>query len=342
MYEQSRKNKHTGAGGKLQRILGRTILGMAAICGSPATWAQMTADSYPARPMSIIVPNPPGSATDTLARMVADGLNRAWGQSVVVENKPGAQGVIGVQTMKKAVADGHTLIISFSGLNSSGPWLQAQPAYHYKDDFTHIVPLVRAPSLLLVRAESPHVALKDLVQTGLQQPGGITYGYGQATSQVMGGAFAHAADISAAVGIPYRGQPQALADLVGGQFDFMFADLSVAKPFLESGRLRALAISTTERSTLMPEVPTLAEQGIVGYDLAAWVGLSGPAGIPADIVQKINAEVSRAFASEVARRRVLQLGFTSLDSDPGRFADFVDSEYETWGRAIQAAGIEPQ
>ncbi|GAA5236751.1 tripartite tricarboxylate transporter substrate binding protein [Verticiella sediminum] len=318
--------------------MGMLALGLAA--SLPQAHAAGT--DYPERPLSIIVPNPPGSATDTLARMVAEALNRAWGQPVVVENKPGAQGVIGVQTMKRAPADGYTLIISFSGLNSSNPWLQAQPAYHYKDDFTHIAPLVRAPSLLLVNVDSPYHSVDDLLHDTVSGNRHLTYGYGQATSQVMGSAYVHAADIAGAVGIPYRGQPQALTDLVGRQFDFMFADLSVAKPFVDAGKLRALAVSTGERVTLAPDVPTLDELGVRGYDLAAWVGLSGPAGMPPAIVTKISEVVRAAFRAEDVQARIRQLGFTSLDADPATFAAFVDSEYEKWGRAIKAAGIEPQ
>jgi tripartite-type tricarboxylate transporter receptor subunit TctC len=306
--------------------------------------AQDSASSanYPSRPITIIVPNPPGSATDTLARMVADGLSASWKQAVVVDNKPGAQGVIGVQAMKKARPDGYTLIISFSGLNSSNPWLSKQLPYHYSKDFTHIASLVHAPSLLLVRVDSPYKTVADLIGAGKRDPAKMVFGYGQATSQVMGSAFAYAAGFPQAVGVSYRGQPQALTDLVGGQFEFLMADVSVSKSFVDTGKVRALGISTKARSALMPELPTLHEQGVEGFDLAAWVGVSGPAGMPAPIVARLNEEIRKVFSTPAARERIRVLGFTPLLNTPAEFQAFVEREYQQWGRAVKEAKIEAQ
>lgn len=325
------------------RIRRRMIfaLGIMAAWPGASVFAESTARAWPSRPLTIIVANPAGSATDTLARIAAEGLSAALKQAVIIDNKPGAQGIIGVQSLKSRQGDDHTLIVSFSGLNSSNPWLFKERKYHYRDDFTHIVPLVRAPSLLLVNADSAWHSLAELLDAARKNPAGLAYAYGQATSQVMGGAFNRAGGFPELRGIPYRGQPQALADLMGGRVDFMFADLSVSQPFVASGKLRALGISTQARSSLMPQVPTLQEQGLPGYDLAAWVGLSGPSGMSPVVVERVNQVVSRYFASAPVRQRIGQLGFTPLEGSPTEFARFVDREYEQWGRAIAAAGIEP-
>lgn len=321
---------------------GRGSLGLGALLCGLAPASRAATEDWPSRPITIVVPNPAGSATDTMARLAADALGAAGRQPVVVDNKPGAQGVIGVQAMKQGKPDGHTLIVSFSGLNSSYPWLAKTPRYHHRDDFTHIVPLVRAPSLLVVRADAPYRTLAELLAAGRADPAKLVYGYGQATSQVMGGAFCHAGGFAAATGVPYRGQPQALTDLVGGRFDFMFADLSVTKPFVDAGKLRALGISTKARADLVPDMPTLAEQGVAGYDLAAWVGLSGPAGMAPGIAARINDTVARHMATPAVRARIRQLGFTPLQGSPAEFSAFAENEYQLWGRAIQAAKIEPE
>lgn len=303
---------------------------------------EANAAAYPDRQITIIVPNPPGSATDSLARIAAEGMAEAWGQPVVVENKPGAQGLIGVQAMKRTAPDGYTLVVSFSAINSSNPWLKKDLPYHYLDDFTHIAPMIRAASLLLVDVDSPYKTTDELITAAKARPDAVTYAYGQATSQVMGGAFVQAAQLPQLTSVPYKGQPQALTDLVGGQYDFVFADLSVSKPFVEAGRLRALAISTKERSAIIPDIPTLAEQGLSDYDMAAWVGISGPAGIPLNVSEKINKQIRQHFSTPAVQEQIRQLGFTPLDAGMDEFKQFVENEYKVWGAAIKASGIEPQ
>ncbi len=321
---------------------GSTLLVTSAMLFGMASDAWATEPAWPSRTVKIIVPNPAGSATDTMARIVSEALSAAGSQPVVVENKPGAQGQIGVQAMKQGKPDGHTLIISFSGLNSSNPWLVKNPKYHYRDDFTHIVPLVRAPSLLVVSAESRFRSLADLLAFARTNDTKLTYGYGQATSHVMGAAFSHAGKFQKLTGVAYRGQPPALQDLAGDQFDFMFADLAVTKALLEAGKLRALGISTKSRSELVPNIPTLDEQGIRDYDMAAWIGLSAPSGMSPAIALKINNIVAKHVATPAIRSRIQQLGFTPLRGTPAQFVDFVDKEYQLWGNAIRAARIEAE
>lgn len=324
-----------------RRILPLAGIGLLLFGASGPASASSGATAYPAQKITIIVPNPPGSATDTLARIAAEGLQERLGQAVIVDNKPGAQGIIGVQAMKRSAPDGYTLIVSFSAINSSNPWLKKDLPYDYDKDFTHIVPMVRAASLLLVNVDSPYRSVADLIGRAKSAPDQVAYAYGQATSQVMAGAFVHAAGLASLTGIPYKGQPQALTDLVGKQVDFIFADLSVSKPFVESGRLRALAISTAQRSPMMPDTPTLTEAGLNDYDLAAWVGLSGPAGIPAPIADTINRTVRAHFATPAVQEKIQQLGFTPLNADVPAFGAFVRKEYDVWGNAIRASGIEP-
>ncbi|AHG65381.1 Bug family tripartite tricarboxylate transporter substrate binding protein [Advenella mimigardefordensis] len=333
------KGNHLGRTdvGEVLRILA-LLMPIAIISPAVAT----TMDVYPSRQITIIVPNPPGSATDTLARIAAEGMAKEWGKPVIVDNKPGAQGVIGVQAMKKAAPDGYTLIVSFSGINSSNPWLIKDLPYHYLNDFTHIAPMVRAASLLLVNKDSPYLTTADLIEAAKTDANRVTYGYGQATSQVMGGAFIQNAKLPKLTDIPYKGQPQALTDLVGKQYDFIFADLSVSMPFVESGRLRALAISTKERSSIAPDVPALEEQGLTNFDMAAWVGISGPAGIPRDIVEKLNAQITKDFKKPEVQAKIRQLGFTPIEANVDEFKQFVQRENKIWGDAIQASGIAPR
>lgn len=326
---------------KLTSALRVSSLAIATAFIAPAM-ASDAAPAYPEKAITIIVPNPAGSATDTLARLVAEGLNAAWKQPVVVENKPGAQGIIGVNALKATKPDGYSLIVSFSGLNSSNPWLYKNLQYHYQNDFTHIAPLVRAPSLLLVNAKSDYRTTAELMDKIRRDPKSVVFGYGQATSQVMGAAFAKNVHQAGIDGVPYKGQPPALTDLVGGQYDFIMADLSVAKPFVDAGKLRALGISSKERSTLMPDISPISAQGLPGFDLAAWVGISGPAAMPDAVVAKLNREIVRFMAKPETQARIKTLGFTSLSFTPQAFKAFVEKEHANWGQAIREAAIAPQ
>lgn len=315
----------------------RGLVGVALAASSVAVLAQ----AYPSKPIRFVAPFPAGSGIDTMSRVMLEEIRRNTGATIVVENRPGALGQIGTEYVARAPADGYTVMSSSSATHSSGPQLVKKVPYDPVRDFTHIGLLCRFDVAMVVSAAGPHRTLQALVAEGRRSPDKLTYGYGSGTAQVTSGAFVRSAAIQVR-GIPYKGQPPALADLLGGQVDFVMADLAVLLPNIKAGKLVPLGVASARRSSLLPDVPTFTEQGFRDVELVGWVGISGPAGLPKEVVDWWTAEMNRALSRREFLDRLLGIAVEGETNTVEQFNRYVREQYETWGRRIRDAGIQPE
>lgn len=296
--------------------------------------------SWPARPVRIVVPFPPGGSTDLLARRLAERLTPAFGQTVLVENRPGAGGTTGADQVSKSPPDGHTLLMGVTGSNAIAASLFPNLPYDPVRGFAPVSRLVSAPLLLAV---GPGLGARDVagyVAAARAAPGGITYATpGNGTSMHLTGVMFGLAAGVALQHVPYRGSAQALTDLVAGQVASSFADLLVALPQLRSGAIRALAVTSAARHPLLPEVPTMREAGFEGFEALSWQGLFAPAGTPAPILDRLHAEVARAMAAPEIREGFAAQGFLVESTAPADFAAFVAAEVTKWAGVVRAGNV---
>jgi len=299
------------------------------------------AQAYPAKPVRFVIGFPAGSGIDTMARVLLDDIRKETGAVVVVENKPGALGQIGTDFTAKSAPDGYTVMISSSATHSSGPQLAKKLPYDALRDFTHIGRLNRFDVALLVSPSQPFRTPADLIAAARKTPDALTFGFGSATAHVTAASFTRAADIKVRA-IPYKGQPAAITDLLGGQVNFVMADLAVSLPHVKSGRLNAIAVAAAKRSTLLPDVATLTELGIRDVELSGWTGISGPAGMAKEAVQWWSAQLNRALSNKAFLERQLGIAVEGEPNTVEEFNRYVVQQFEVWGRKIREAGIEPE
>ncbi|OAE63170.1 ABC transporter substrate-binding protein [Achromobacter xylosoxidans] len=319
------------------RLLGAALVsGAAMMAAGPAHAAD-----YPTKPITLVVPFPAGSGTDAVGRIFGAELSTLLGQQVVVENKPGANATIAANYVARAKPDGYTLFVTTNTSHSAAPWLMKNVPYDPVKDFTPIARGGNLPFLLVVNPKRPWKTVADLVADAKKNPGRITYASGNSTGIVAGATLANRAKIDI-LHVPYKGTPQSLTDVVGGQVDFMFTDLTSGLPFVQSGQLRALAVSTAERSAIVPDLPSMAEAGVPDFDLNSWNGYFGPAGMPPEVVAKLNAAINKIAANPDTKKRLAGLGFDAFSSTPEAFAQFVSEQRDLWGKLIRDAGIEQQ
>jgi tripartite-type tricarboxylate transporter receptor subunit TctC len=320
----------------MKRVLQTALLGSVLVAHSMA----IAAEDYPGnKPIKIIAAFSAGSATDTSARIIAEELRNDLGATVLVENKPGAQGVIGTEYAVKSPGDGYTLTISSSSLNSINPGLIKNLPYDATKDFTHITRLTTMPALLLVKHDSDIKTVAQLVERGKEKK--LNFGYGSPGGQVAAEAFNRIAGIQS-LGVPYKSQPQALTDLAGGQIDYVVGDLSVATTLMKGEKIRALAVSTDDRLPEWRDVPTFAESGFKPFDLVFWVGLAGPAGIPPEVAQRLNVSVNKALAKPEIRERFMNMGMEVAPNSVEAQQEFVRSQLKSWAARMQEANIKPE
>jgi tripartite-type tricarboxylate transporter receptor subunit TctC len=302
----------------------------------PAARAQ---DGFPSRPVRILVPFPPGGAVDIVARSLADELGKRWGASIVVENRPGAGGVIAAEAAARSPPDGHTLIVVASG-HAIVPFLYPKLPYDIFADFTPIALLANSPNLALVRADSPIRTITDLVAQARARPGQLSYGHaGNGTTPHLAGELLKATAKIDITAVPYKGGAPALNDLLGGHIPLTFNNVPEAIGQIQSGRLRPLAVTTAKRTPILPDVPTIEESGLPGYDTGVWWALLGPAGLPPGLKAKIYRDSANAMKAPAVVERFRTLGATPIGGTPEEVAALIRSEYEKWGPIIKAAGI---
>ena len=299
------------------------------------------AQDYPVKPIRFIVPFPPGSGIDTMARVLLDDLRKTSNANFVVDNRAGALGQIGTEATAKAPPDGYTVMISSSATHSSGPQLVKKLPYDPIADFTHIGRLARFDVALMVNPNRAEKSVAALIDAAKRNPDGMTFGYGSATAQVTAGSFIRSAGI-AVRGIPYKGQPLALTDLLGGQIDFVMADLAVILSHVKSGRLAPLAIASAKRSAILPSVPTLTELGVKDVELSGWTGISGPAGMAKDALGWWSAQMNAALARGEFIERLNGVAVEGEPNSIEQFNQFVRAQHAVWGARIRDAGIVPE
>jgi tripartite-type tricarboxylate transporter receptor subunit TctC len=303
--------------------------------------AGASAQDYPSKPVRLVVPYPPGSASDNVARLLVDELRIALNATIVIDNRAGASGLIGTEHVARAPADGYTLIVDASATHSANPWLFKKLPYDPVRSFTHISRLVVLPQLVVVSPQVPASSMQELVKYVRDNPGKFNFAYGTPTSQVAASSIAQIAGMDL-VGVPYKGPAEAMLALMRGEASLMVADLATALPHAKAGKLRPLAISTPQRSALLPDVPSLTEAGYPGFDIELWIGLSGPAGLSKDVVERLSAALGKVLSKPELRQRFAGMGMEVAPSSPAEFEQFVQSQLAVWGRRTNASGIEPQ
>ncbi|MBK6649338.1 MAG: tripartite tricarboxylate transporter substrate binding protein [Betaproteobacteria bacterium] len=314
----------------LRRNLLRAVLG----CMSFAACAAIQAQTYPAKPVRLIVPFPAGGATDIFARALSQKLGEKLGQSLVVENRPGAGGTIGSDAVAKAVPDGYTLLLATSSTHSIGPSLNARMPYDAVRDFSPIAHVGNAPSIMLVPNGSPAHSVKEWIAYAKANPGKLNYASsGNGTIvQLTAELFKSQAGVFL-VHIPYKGTALAMPDLISGKVDVIFDSLPTGLPHVRDGRLRALAVTTAKRTPLAPDLPTVAEV-LPGYESNTWFGLFGPKGLPTDVLTKVNTAANQALADPEVKDKLARLGIDTVRSTPQQFADMVSADTTKWKEII--------
>jgi tripartite-type tricarboxylate transporter receptor subunit TctC len=311
--------------------------GGAALAASPSLFAQ---GKYPQRSITLVVPTAPGGSTDFTARLVSDQLARALGQPVVVDNKPGASGNIGNQLVARAKADGYTLLVSYSGYHVGNPHLFKQAGWDPIRDFAPVAMMTRAPQVVAARPGLPANNLKELVAYAKANPGRLNYASsGNGSIQHIAGELFKQLTGTFITHIPYKGSGPAVQDLMGGQVDLFITTPAGVVSQIQAGRLKGLAVTSRQRLSSLPQVPTADESGIKGYELDSWFALYAPAGTPADVVQLLNAEVGKILASPEVRRKAEDSGTAIELMTPAQLGEFTKKELDYWGRVIKGAKI---
>ena len=298
--------------------------------------------AFPTKAVHLFVPYPAGGAVDILARTLGDELARRWNQSVIVENRPGAGGVVASQVLATSPPDGYTLIVVASG-HATNPFLYAKLPYDTFRDFTPISLLASSPNILLVRADSPFRTLADLLAQARLKPGSLSYGMaGNGTSTHLAGELLKSLAKVDIVSIPYKGGGPAINDLLGGQIPISLNNGPESIGQITAGTIRALGVTTATRAAMLPDVPTIAEAGVPGYDTEVWWGVLGPAGMPADLVAKLSRDFVAALAVSTIRERLGKLGASPIGGSPQEFDAKIHADYDKWGPIIKAAGIKAE
>ena len=316
------------------------LLPVALAAASLASTAPALADDYPSRPITLVVPFPAGGPTDLIARVLATQLTQQMGQTVVVENKGGANANIGMQYVAAAKPDGYTLLYNTSSI-ALNPNLYAKLAYDPRQDFAPISTTAVVPMVLLTHPSVPAQSVAEFVTYARAHPGKLSYASASAGNVTHLGAFLFLQSAGVdAVHIPYRGSAPALADLAGGQVQFMVNTINDSRAFVADKRVNALAVTSAQRSAVLPDVPTLAETVAPGFDMGAWQGVVAPAGTPPAVVTRLNEEIRTALASDTMRRQLAQQGAQVLGSTPEDYARYLEREITRWGEVVRAAGVQ--
>ena len=299
------------------------------------------AQTYPTKPIRLVVPFPPGGATDILARDVAQKLTEAWGQSVIVDNRPGAGGNIGSELVAKSAPDGYTLEMGTVGTHAINASLYAKMPYDHVKDFTPVILVAGVPNVLVVNPSVPANSVADLIAYAKANPGKLNFASsGNGTSIHLSGELFKVMAGVQITHIPYKGSAPALQDLLAGQVQMMFDNLPPSLPQIKAGKLRALAVTSATRAPALPEVPTLAESGLPGFEASSWFGILVPAGTPAPIVAKLNAEIAKWLATPEAKEKLAKQGANAAGGTPDDFAKHIAAETAKWAKVVKDSGAK--
>jgi len=315
----------------LRRLAAVIALGVA----STAALAQ----TYPAKPVRMVVPFPAGGATDIVARLVAQKMTEAFGQQVLIDNRAGAAGTIGSDAVAKAAPDGYTLLVGPSSTHAIAQSLYAKLAYESIRDFTPVAGLATSTITLSAHPSVPARTVKDLIALAKAKPDALSFASSGSggVSHLVGEMFKFQAGVQM-LHVPYKGDAPALADLVGGQVSLQFGTAVSFLPYIQSGKLKALAVTSTKRSPILPDVPTVSESGLKGFEALQWFGVFGPAGLPRDLVARLHGEIQRIVQTPELKDRLTKLASEPLVGTPEQFAAFQKSEIAKWAKVVKASG----
>ena len=307
----------------------------ASMCALPAANAQR----YPDHPIKLIVPVPPGGGVDILSRAIGGKMAQSMGQPVVVENKAGASAAIGTEALAKSPPDGYTIMMGYSA-HATNPIFSSSLPYDTNRDFAAIAHVGYIPLILVVNASSPYMTVKDLIDAARAKPGQLQFASGGAGAgaHLSGELLKSTAGVDI-VHVPYKGNAPALNDLLGGQVTMMFDTITTALPHVKSGKLRALAVTSPKRSPLAPELPTMIEAGLPGFDISAWYVVFAPANVPKDVIHRLNSEINKAIADPDMRKTLGEQGVEFTGGTPEEADRFVKGEIDRWAKIIKTRGM---
>jgi tripartite-type tricarboxylate transporter receptor subunit TctC len=321
---------------RMKHLLPVLAAGCATLLGATAH-----ADTYPSKPITIVVPFGPGSATDTIARVAGQQLSVALKQSVVIEDRPGANGTLAGLYVARSAPDGYTLFMGTNSSHSAAPFLMRNVAYDPVKNFTAVTRMGSYTQVLVTHPSIPAKSVKELIAYVKTNPGKLSFASGHTSGLVAGQTFKHWAGLDM-LHVPYKSSPLALNDVLAGRVSMVFTDLVTGIPHVKAGTLRALATSRLQRSALLPDLPTLDEEGVTGFDMDSWAAFFAPAGTPADIVAQLNRELRKIIDSQEVKSKLGNAGFEAFSSSPEELAEFVKAQLVKWGKMIKDAGIEPE
>jgi tripartite-type tricarboxylate transporter receptor subunit TctC len=324
----------------MNRLFRRALI--AALLSAGCTGIALAqATKYPAKPISFIVPFAAGSATDQLARALGQSITESTKQAVVVDNKAGASGMLAAQAAARAAADGYTVLITTNTTHAANEHLYKKLPYDPVKDFAPVSGLGKGGQVLVVAANSPYKSVKELLDFAKKNPGKLTFGSGSSSSRVAGELFQQMSGTEL-LHVPYKSNPLAITDLLGGQIALMITDTSTGVPQIKAGKLRALGVSTTKRLPMLPDVPTIDEAGVKGYDMGYWFAAYVPANTPAPVVARLNELLHAGLKTPAAKAFFDTSGGEPFATTPEQLAKFQLEETNKWGRVIKKAGIEPE
>ncbi|MFO1282755.1 MAG: tripartite tricarboxylate transporter substrate binding protein [Burkholderiales bacterium] len=308
------------------------------VAAAPASLAQAP---WPAKPVRIVVPFPPGGTTDILARAAALKMTEAWKEQAVVDNRPGAGGNIGAELVARAPADGYTLLMGTVGTHAINASLYAKMPFDPIRDFAPVILVAAVPNVMVVHPSVPASTVTEFIAWAKANPGKVNFASsGSGTSIHLAGELFKTQTGLAMTHVPYKGSAPAIADLVGGQVQVMFDNLPSALPQIRAGRLRALAVTSAQRASALPEVPTVAESGLPGFEASSWFGLLSPAGTPREVVQKVNSEIARWLATPEAKEKLASQGAIAAGGTPEDFVAHIAAESAKWQKVVRESGAK--
>jgi tripartite-type tricarboxylate transporter receptor subunit TctC len=315
----------------------------AALFAPAAGLAEAQAQTFPNQTITLVIPFAPGGSNSIVGRVIADKMGELLGEKVVVDNRPGAGGTVGTRAVAKSNPDGYTILLSFTGTLAIAPSLYKNVGYDPRKDFAPIGLIGNAPNSLVVHPSFPAKTIAELIAYAKANPGQVNFGSAGAgtVSHITGEYFAHSAGIKL-VHIPYKGTGPALTDLLGGHIPMAFAPIPASHSNVSAGLLRALAVTSTTRSSLLPDVPTVSESGLPGFDASLYYGLVAPAGTPRRVVDKLNKTLQDALASNEVKKQLALDGTEIMPGTPENYADFIDKDEKKWSQLVRDSGVEQE
>jgi tripartite-type tricarboxylate transporter receptor subunit TctC len=299
------------------------------------------ADTYPSKPITLVNVFGPGSSSDTICRVIAEPLGIALKETVIVEDRPGANGALAALYVAHAAPDGHTLLMATNSPLSAVPFLMKNVSYDPVTDFTPVTRVGSFTLMLVINPGVPARTVKELIEYAKDHPGKLSFASANTSGIVAGETLKHWAEIDM-LHVPYKSTPPAIQDVLAGRVSMMFADLTSGLPHVRSGALRALAVTRIKRSSLFPELPTLDETGVTGFDMDSWAGIVAPAHTPPAIVAQLNTELRKIIDSPDTKSALGRVGFEAFSSSPQEFGDFVKGQLGKWGKMVKDAAIQPE